>query len=205
MIPIDVLTGFAAAVALLGLAPGPDNLFVLTQSAMNGARAGLLVVLGLCTGLIVHSCAVALGLVALLQASSWAFNAIKLAGALYLIYLALGAWRAPISDVGTAQPLPALALYRRGVIMNLTNPKVAIFFLAFFTQFIDPSRGAPPLQIVQLGAIFILVTLIVFGGIALLSGGLSKRMRETPVIQRVMNRIAAVVFVGLAANILLSG
>ena len=202
--PIDILATFSVAVVLLALAPGPDNLFVLTQSALNGARSGIFVVLGLASGLVFHCLAVALGLAALLKASVVAFTVIKFAGVAYLLFLAYQALRAPVQSLdGEAPKRSAMALYRRGLIMNITNPKVAIFFLAFFPQFTDPSYGPMVLQIATLGVIFIVATLGVFGSIALLAGGLSDRMARTPKVQLWMNRIAGVVFIGLAAKIAL--
>lgn len=203
--PADILIPFSIAVLLLALAPGPDNLFVLTQSALNGATSGIWVVLGLCSGLFVHSAAVALGLAALLQTSVVAFTVIKFAGAAYLLFLAYQAFRAPVQKLGEAAPKrAALALYRRGLIMNITNPKVAIFFLAFFPQFTDPTYGSMIGQIAVLGAIFVVMTFLVFGGIALVAGGLADRMAKRPSVQLWMNRIAGVVFIGLAAKIALS-
>lgn len=200
--PIDILMTFSIAVTLLAFAPGPDNLFVLTQSALNGAKSGIWVVLGLCSGLFVHSAAVALGLAALLQTSAMAFTLIKFAGAAYLIYLAYQAFRAPVQKIGEATPKrSALTLYRRGLIMNITNPKVAIFFLAFFPQFTNPAYGSMIGQIATLGMIFVVMTFVVFGGIALVAGGLSERMARTPKVQLWMNRVAGLVFIGLAAKI----
>jgi threonine/homoserine/homoserine lactone efflux protein len=143
---------YAAAVlgiaVLLSLAPGPDNIFVLLLSAMHGTRAGLTVVLGLCTGLLVHTAVVAVGLAALLAASAVAFTVLKIAGALYLVYLAWQAFRAPVGELSTSQMQVKTGkhMYLRGVIMNLTNPKVVIFFLAFLPQFVSPDRGPVALR-----------------------------------------------------------
>src|SRR5512139_488209 len=118
MIPAEVLGTFFAASLLLGLAPGPDNIFVLTQAALHGRERGLAVVGGLCTGLVVHTLAVALGVAVIFQASATAFTALKLAGAGYLLYLAWQAFRAPAAPVGTAGgngPAGLLLLYRRGI------------------------------------------------------------------------------------------
>ncbi|MEM9045925.1 MAG: LysE family translocator [Pseudomonadota bacterium] len=205
MLPPDILLAFTLAAFLLALAPGPDNIFVLTQSALNGAKSGIFVVFGLCTGLLVHSAAVALGVAALIKASALAFTALKLAGAAYLVYLAYQAFRAPATGLDASAPrLSPGALYRRGLIMNITNPKVAIFFLALFPQFTDPERGAMILQIAQLGAIFMVVTLIVFSIVALIAGSLSAWLKSSPSAQGIMNKIAGVVFIGLAAKIAVS-
>jgi threonine/homoserine/homoserine lactone efflux protein len=198
--------GFFGLALLLGLSPGPDNLFVLMQSATQGRRAGLLVTLGLCTGLLGHTAAVALGLAALLAASPLAFGALKLAGAGYLLYLAWGAWRAPAAlSVQASQESPrAWRLYGRGVLMNLSNPKVAIFFLALLPQFVQDGAGPVPWQIARLGALFMLATLIVFSGLAWMAGGLSGLLLRSARAQRLLNRGAALVFVGLAARLLYS-
>lgn len=130
---------FTAASLVLSAAPGPDNLFVLAQSAVYGKKAGLIVVLGLCTGLVINTLAAALGIAALVAAFPALFWAIRLAGAVYLFHLAVMAWRhAASGHTGTGcTPLSGAALWRRGLIMNLTNPKVQIFFLAFFPQFVN--------------------------------------------------------------------
>ena len=130
MIPIETLLTFFLASVLLALAPGPDNIFVLTQSSLYGKRSGLSVVLGLCTGLVVHSLAVALGIAVIFQQSALAFSVLKMAGAGYLVYLAWQAFRASVSKIqaqGNGE-IRLLKLYGRGIIMNITNPKVPIFF-----------------------------------------------------------------------------
>ncbi|MCP3667214.1 MAG: LysE family translocator [Gammaproteobacteria bacterium] len=203
MIPIESLSAFLLASILLGLAPGPDNIFVLTQSALYGRKSGILVTIGLCTGLIVHTSAVALGVAAVFQASAIAFTALKIVGALYLLYLAWQAFSASVSKLDNTQSnqLSACKLYQRGILMNITNPKVSIFFLAFLPQFADPDYGPVAQQIFILGAWFILVTLIVFGGIALLAGTLGKWMSHSPGAQIWLNRIAGTVFAGLAIKL----
>lgn len=203
MIPIESLTTFVIASVLLALVPGPDNIFVLTQSSVNGHKAGLLVTLGLCTGLIFHTTAVALGITALLKTSYVAFTVLKIAGAMYLLYLAWRAFHASSEEINTGQSreVAGIKYYLRGVIMNVTNPKVSIFFLAFLPQFADPSRGPVIQQIFFLGMVFILVTLLVFGGIALLAGAVGAWLTNTPRAQTIMNRIAGAVFVAMALKL----
>ena len=203
MIGLDNALAFFVVSVLLALAPGPDNLFVLLQSAMRGPGAGLRVVLGLCTGLLVHTAAVAAGLAALFAASATTFAVVKWLGAGYLAWLAWQALHAPILDPGAtvAAPGDGWAMYRRGILMNLSNPKVAIFFLAFLPQFADPARGAIWPQVSVLGAIFIAATLLVFGGIAWFAGSLGSRLRRSPRVQRVLNRIAGGVFLLLALRL----
>lgn len=203
MLPLDVIAVFLPAAVALGLAPGPDNLFVLTQSAVNGRLAGLAVTLGLCTGIMVHTTAVALGVATIFQSSALAFTLLKLAGAGYLLFLAWKAFRAKPAGIGGAAPAAASGqrYYLRGVIMNVTNPKVALFFLAFLPQFADPARGAIVPQMLMLGAIFIAATLVVFGVIALAAGSLGGWLRRRPMAEVWLNRIAGVVFVGLAVKL----
>lgn len=206
MIPFDVGAGFFLASVALALAPGPDNLFVLTMSALHGRRAGLLVVAGLCTGLLVHVSAVALGLAAVVMASPAALLAIKLAGAAYLIWLAWGAFRTGAAEDG-APLVPSLSagqLYIRGIVMNVTNPKVGIFFLAFLPQFVAEARGPIASQVVVLGLLFILSTVLVFGAVASGAGSLSDWFRRTPRVGIWLNRAAGIVFVALALRLVLT-
>jgi len=205
MISTQTGLAFFLASVLLALLPGPDNLFVLMQSALSGWRAGILVTLGLCTGLIVHSTAVALGIAAIFQSSALAFNLLKAVGACYLIYLAWQLLRADpqaLSDKSVSAMTSKWRLYRRGIVLNITNPKVSIFFLAFLPQFANPRAGELPLQIFLLGGIFIVATLLVFGGIAVLSGVFSNLLTGSAASQRVLNRVAALVFIALAIKLL---
>jgi threonine/homoserine/homoserine lactone efflux protein len=200
----ETTTGFLAVALLLAFAPGPDNVFVLLQSMARGARAGMLVVLGLCTGLCFHTAAVALGLAAVFAASALAFTVLKVVGAAYLAWLAWQALRAPAQPIGRegAPPVPARALYLRGVAMNLTNPKVLLFFLALLPQFVDPARGAVAPQILWLGACFIAATVVAFGSIAVLAGAIGERLQRSERAQRVLHRASALVFAGLAVRLL---
>lgn len=206
MLSLQTAIAFFGVSVLLGITPGPDNIFVLVQSATHGKRAGMLVVLGLCTGLIGHTTAVALGLAAVFAASETAFVVLKTLGAAYLAYLAWGAWNAPASDASAApaQALPARQLYVRGIVMNLTNPKVVFFFLAFLPQFVDATRGSIALQLGQLGAIFMLATLVTFGAVSYFAASVGERLRRSARAQQWMNRTAGAVFAGLALKLAVS-
>ena len=164
--------------------------------------------LGLCSGLVVHTLTVALGVGALLAASPVAFTTLKVIGALYLLYLAWGAWRASPATGKTQHPampdFTPLQAWRRGVLMNVTNPKVMVFFLALFPSFIDPQRGNAFTQTLFLGALFMLASWVIFSVLALLSGTVGQRMQHSPRAQRWLNRSASVVFVGLALRLLYS-
>ena len=205
-IPYDSIVPFFAASILLALSPGPDNLFVITQSALHGRVAGLMVTLGLCTGLVVHTTFVALGVAAVFKASALAFMILKFVGAAYLLYLAFQAFRGSASEIGkdNAPPLSRIKLYRRGVLMNITNPKVSIFFLAFLPQFADPARGSLAFQMVVLGNVFILATILVFGSIALMAGMLGEWLSRSPKAQVILNRTAGAVFLSLAVKLMLT-
>jgi len=201
--PIDSMLTFIVASALLSLAPGPDNIFVLAQSALYGKTSGILVTLGLSSGLIVHTTAVALGVAVIFQTSAVAFIALKVVGAIYLLYLA---WQALSASASTldAPRLSARSnwvLYRRGIIMNITNPKVSIFFLAFLPQFASPDQGELAPQIFILGGVFLCVSLVIFCAIAVLAGTLGGWLNNSPKAQVYLNRIAGVVFAGLALKL----
>ena len=203
MMLTESIMAFLLASALLSIAPGPDNIFVLMQSALYGKKAGVLVTLGLCTGLIVHTSAVAFGVAAIFQTSVVAFTVLKLVGAMYLLYLAWQAFQASVHRLDAS--VPALrsngALYRRGIIMNITNPKVTIFFLAFLPQFTSPNHGALVPHIFLLGGLFILVSLIIFSTIAFMAGSLGNWLNTSPKAQIYLNRIAGTVFILLALKL----
>ena len=205
---LQTLIAFFGVAVVLALTPGPDNIFVLLQSAQRGWRAGMAVVVGLCAGLVVHTAAVALGLAAVFAASAVAFTVLKFCGAAYLAYLAWQALRAPAavaSEVPTDAPVaqaPSLGrMVGRGVVMNLTNPKVLVFFLAFLPQFADPARGGVALQLMLLGVVFMVATLLVFGAIACFSGVFGTLLQRSARAQTVLNRVAGLVFLGLAVRL----
>ncbi len=203
MIQIETLMMFFVASVLLALAPGPDNIFVITLSALRGSLAGLIVTLGLCTGLVVHTTAVALGIAAVFQASLTAFTILKVIGACYLLYLAWLAFRSPKeeSQAGSKTSSSRWQLYGRGIIMNVTNPKVSIFFLAFLPQFVDPEYGYLTLQFLIFGGVFIISTILVFGSFALLAGVLGRQLFQSSRGKRIMNWIAGTVFIALALKL----
>ena len=213
MLTPDAMMAFFVAALLLSIAPGPDTIFVLTQSALFGTTAGMVTTLGLVTGLCVHTTAVALGVAAVFQTSALAFTLLKTAGAGYLLWLAWLSFRAGASTEKIAQgdggPAGAafpgyMALYRRGIVMNVTNPKVSLFFLAFLPQFCDPARGSVAVQVLILGALFMLATIVVFWTVAALGGRLAVWFNQSQRGQIIMQRVAGCVFVAMAAALLLS-
>src|SRR4051812_25879304 len=146
---------FLAAGLALNLTPGPDMLYVATRGASEGRSAGIVSALGIGAGTLVHIALVAAGLAALLTAVPVAYTAVRLAGAAYLIYLGVRALlsKAAIAEK-TLEPASLGTIFRQGVITNVLNPKVALFFLAFLPQFVDPARGNPALQVIGLGLLF---------------------------------------------------
>lgn len=206
----DALFAFLGVAVVLALSPGPDNVFVLVQSIQRGWRVGMCVVLGLCVGIAVQTTAVALGLAAVFAASSTAFVLLKWAGAAYLLWLAWGALHAPSQVQGTPQGGQAVArmawpqvarMVGRGVVMNVSNPKVLIFFLAFLPQFADPARGSVAVQIACFGLVFVLATFVVFGAIACFSGVFGGLLQRSARAQWWLHRLAGVVFLGLAVRL----
>ncbi|MFK5882162.1 MAG: LysE family translocator [Sulfurospirillum sp.] len=200
MLSVDTILLFITASTLLALAPGPDNIFVLTQSMSKGAKPGIFVTLGLCTGLIVHTTAVALGIAAIFQTSELAFNILKYIGASYLLYLAYLSFKSslPHHIKANHKEFTYKKLYRRGIFMNITNPKVSIFFLAFLPQFTNPQNGSVTIQIFLLGFIFILCALVVFSSISLLAAKIGAWFNKTKNGEAILNKIAGTVF-GLLA------
>ncbi|MFT5697791.1 MAG: threonine/homoserine/homoserine lactone efflux protein [Desulforhopalus sp.] len=206
MQPFDTLSVFFAASLLLGLTPGPDNLFVLAQAAQRGRIAGIVVTLGLCTGILFHTLAVAFGAAVLFSTSALAFNLLKYLGAAYLLYLAYQSLRAAggASQQVSASVLSWKRLYGRGVLMNITNPKVSIFFLAFLPQFTDPAFGPLLPQFLLLGLLFVLSTLLVFGAVSFLAGGIGACLRSSQRPERILNSAAGLVFLALAVKLALT-
>ncbi len=198
---------FFIAALVVALAPGPDNLFVLAQSATHGARAGFSVICGLCTGICVQTVLLIVGVSALIAASPIAFFVLQCCGAAYLLYLAYKSFQVRAGvvklDAGDAGEMRAglsfRRLYLRGIIMNLTNPKAVLFALSFIPPAVDMSRDmSPSLQMVVLGAEFVTATFIVFGSIALLAGAVKKFMLNSPKANRNLNWFSGCVFVALA-------
>ena len=205
MLPIETLLAFFTASILLALMPGPDNIFVLTQSIFQGKKSGLIITLGLCTGLIFHTLAVAFGVAVIFQTSIIAFTILKVIGAMYLLYLAWQIFNAGNQKIDTKinnTLIDYKKLYYRGIIMNITNPKVSIFFLAFLPQFTNPNIGSVTLQMFLLGSLFLLAAILVFSSIALLSGNLSKIINKSEKSQKILNKIVSFVFVALAIKLI---
>ena len=198
------MLNFFIAALVVAIAPGPDNLFVLAQSATHGAKAGFSVICGLCTGICVQVCLLIVGVSALIAASPMAFFVLQCCGAAYLLYLAYKSFQVRagvvnLDERGTPAGLSFRRLYLRGIIMNLTNPKAVLFALSFIPPAVKMERPlSPTLQMVILGGEFIVATFIVFGSIALLAGAVKKFMLNSPKANRNLNWFSGCVFIALA-------
>lgn len=188
----------------LGIAPGPDILFVLAQSLAHGWQAGSLVTLGLCTGLTFHVSLAAFGIAAILKKYPWLFQLVTWGGAAYLIYLGIGAWQSaavvavPSSGSTSMETLPAFRLYARGIVMNVLNPKVMLFFLALMPRFIETGRGRVALQFLVLGLVFAVATVLVFHAVAFCGGLISGLLDASSQASVHLRYFSAVVMFGIA-------
>ncbi len=193
MLDAQSLSLFISASLLLALTPGPDIIFVISQSLIYNARAGLIVTLGLCTGLIIHSTVVTLGLASVIRQSPLLLLSLQLLGAVYLLYIAWQIHKSKTQLITTSNGLPLhyTKLYLRGFVMNITNPKVMLFFMAFLPQFINLEQGDVALQIGILGLLFMLVTMVVFGGMAIASRSLIKWVVVSEKAQHKLNNVVA--------------
>lgn len=205
MSPFDVLLSFLAVSVVVTLAPGPDNLMVLGQSLARGRLAGLGLALGCALGCFTHTLWATLGVSAVLLASPNAFFALKLAGAAYLTWLGVQALRS--GNIGApggtrSPPLPWFRYVIRGFIANAVNPKVALFFMAFLPQFVRPDAGPVGAQMVALGVVFALQTVVVFGLIAHAAGSIGQLLSRRPRLGLWLDRLAGLIFIALAVNLL---
>lgn len=202
----DILFSFALATSVLAISPGPDNIYVLVQSITNGKSYGIATVCGLITGCIVHTTLLAFGVSAIIKANENVFLAIKILGALYLLYLAYKVyWSDAQLNLNTeATPKKSLKeLFVQGFFMNVLNPKVTIFFLAFFPGFLFSETMSTLMQFYVLGGIFMLVSFVIFSSIALLAGQIKRYITKHRNSGRVLKWLQIVVFVGIAVFILL--
>ncbi len=202
---IETLSVFFLASIILALTPGPDNIFVLTQSTIKGYTAGLIITLGLCSGLVVHTLIVAVGIAAIIKSSSIAFMTLKVIGAGYLLYLAYGMFTTKTQKITNKNVcLNNWQLYKTGIIMNVTNPKVSIFFLAFLPQFINTELDSINSQIVILGLVFVIAALLVFSSVAILAKLVNNLLVKAGNSQQTLNKTAGLVCILLAVNLVIN-
>ncbi|AXH11129.1 LysE family translocator [Halarcobacter bivalviorum] len=207
MIDTTSLYMFIIASFLLCLAPGPDNIYVLTQGMTKSKKAAIVTTLGLCSGIIIHTSAAAFGISVIFQTSELAFNLVKYIGAAYLLYIAYQAFRHRDDKLDlTAQNSSneLKKLYIKGFFMNVLNPKVSIFFLAFLPQFVNPELGNIPMQMIILGLVFMALTVVVFSSIGIAGNMLSSKLMENPSISKILNILTSFVLGALAVKLALS-
>ena len=202
ILSFETIIAFVTASVVLSLVPGPDNIFVMTNSALKGWKVGFYITIGLCTGLIGHTILIAIGISVIFQTSLLAFNGLKIIGACYLVYLGWLSLQSKELKIGsTASENANKSYFVTGVVMNLTNPKVALFFLVFLPQFVNPINGSVTIQIFQLGFLFILSALFVFSSIAFLGSFLEAYLKKSSTVNKNINNIAALVYFALAINL----
>jgi len=208
--PLRSVFLFMAAALALNVTPGPDMLYVAARSTSEGRAAGVASAFGIGAGTLVHIALVAAGLAALLRTIPAAYLAVKVAGGIYLISLGIRAWRRPnaataLDALHAPPPAPLWAVFRQGVITNVLNPKVALFFVAFLPQFIAPARGSAALQVVALGALFDVQGTVVNLVVALVASRAAAHLIAHGRARRMFERGTGVVFIGLGARLLASG
>jgi threonine/homoserine/homoserine lactone efflux protein len=206
LLPVNLALFLTASIALL-LVPGPAVLYIMTRSIDQGRAAGLASVAGIESATFVHILAAALGLSAILVSSALAFDIVKYVGAAYLIYLGIQKLRSKDEDDAetVVQKQSLTQIYKQGVIVNLLNPKTALFFFAFLPQFIEPSHGSVPLQVVLLGTIFVSIATITDGTYALVSSSLAGRLRGNKRFKQVQRYVSGTVYIGLGITTALAG
>ena len=199
---------FALSVLALNATPGVDLLFVVTRTLQRGARAGLAGAAGISAGCVVHALAAAFGLAALLAVSATAFTAIKWVGAAYLVWLAIGMLRAALTAPAEAaarlappQPQPLAQVFRQGLLTNVLNPKVALFFLAFLPQFIEAGATDKTLAFLLLGGWFVVQSALFLAALALLTARVRQRVRGPMTAGRWLQRLGGLLFLGMAARL----
>jgi threonine/homoserine/homoserine lactone efflux protein len=195
---LNALALFCLASILLAVVPGPAVTFIVTQSVDKGRRAGLASALGVASGGLVHVAAATVGLSALIASSATAFTVVKLVGAVYLVYV--GVRRILSKEVGVEleqQPATDRQLYLQGVVVNVLNPKTALFFLAFLPQFVDSDQGSVPLQVALLGLLFALIALLSDAAYALLADVLARRLRRSGTGARIRRWVSGSIFIVL--------
>ena len=199
---------FLTASILLTLAPGPDILYLLTKSLADGARAGITLACGLASGIIFHTTLVMVGVAALIKSSATALLLLKIFGAAYLLYLAFKAFQSAragkkLSLARSTAKSTSAALYKRGVLMNVLNPKVLLFFLAFLPQFVNLNADGASLQILLLGVTFAVQAVIIFSCVALFAGRVRNLILRRKNVGQALNFVEAAVLTLIAAGLIL--
>ncbi len=204
---INTLYTFMVATLILAISPGPDNIYVLMQSIVNGKKYGLATTAGLMSGCIIHTALVAFGISAIIKQSDTLFFMIKIFGAIYLFFLAYQVWKSDVSiqfSEHKAEKKSMRQLFKQGFMMNILNPKVSVFFLAFFPGFLFSDKLSSSTQFFILGFLFIVVSFFVFGSIAMMAGYISNYIKENSKTGRFLKWLQIIVFIGIGIFILFS-
>lgn len=202
-----ILIGFVVSSLVLAISPGPDNIFVLTQSISHGVKSGLATVFGLVSGCLVHTTLLAFGVSEIIKRSHSLFFAIKLFGAAYLLFLAFKVFKSDATILFDKEKSPAkspMKLFWTGFTMNVLNPKVTIFFLAFFPGFLFSEEINTVIQFYVLGLLFMLSAFLVFGAIAVLAGSISSYLTGHKRAGLYLKWVQIIVFVGIAVYLIVS-
>ena len=196
---------FLCASAALTIAPGPDSIFVMTQGITRGRKPAIVAALGMCSGVSVHTIMAAFGISALFHSSLLAFNIVKYAGAAYLLYLAYKTLRERSSiHLAQVEELPMGAMFKRGFVMNVLNPKVAMFFLAFLPQFAAPGTEHLPLQMLLLGLVFMLQAVVIFCLVGYFAGSIGQFILARPKVAKYFDWLTAGIFASLGVRLALA-
>ncbi|QRM19235.1 LysE family translocator [Dechloromonas sp. TW-R-39-2] len=207
MLSVEQFFGFLLAASLITLAPGPDNLMVLGIGMSKGRREGIAFGLGCALGCLSHTLLAVVGVSALIASSVEAFTVLKICGGLYLVWLGINALRsaggASIRGDGGDRKTPG-ALFLKGILANVINPKVILFFLSFLPQFVVPANGSVTLQMAMLGILFTLQAAVIFGLLGYFSGAVGQWVNASPRVGVALDRLTGVIFVGLGLRLMAS-
>jgi RhtB (resistance to homoserine/threonine) family protein len=208
MVDITYWFVFFSAALALNLSPGPDLIYILSRSIAHGRRVGLASVAGVCTGAFVHVLAASIGLSAILATSATAFTLVKYVGAAYLIYMGVKSLRSAGAEFSSAKDtetdVSLWRAFRQGVLIDVLNPKVAVFFMAFLPQFVKPGHGGESLQLVMLGTLVICVAIVVEAFFVLVASKATNFFRVNPTASGWLDRILGSVLIGLGIRLALS-
>lgn len=203
MISATQLALFAVTSTVLIFTPGPDIIYVMTRGVAQGKKAGLAAAAGFALGNFAHTFFAIVGLSALVTSSATAFACVKYAGAAYLVYIGFKMLRSKssLAAEGAAVELACRVIFRQSILANIMNPKVALFFLAFFPQFVDRSRGGVPMQMLILGSTFVVLTMLGFGLVALLSGEIGRWLNRSSKAGDRIGQVAGCILIGLGLRL----
>jgi threonine/homoserine/homoserine lactone efflux protein len=203
----ELFLAFLSAALIVQVVPGPGMLFILAQGIAGGPRAGVAAACGAATGMVFHTFAAALGLAALFAHAPSAYDALRVGGAVYLLWLAIGHFRSATGGLAESahEPMSVRRVFVRAWLNNLANPKVILFYLAFLPQFVAPRAGSPTLQLLMLGFVFLLLGLVIDLALGFFSGHIGAWLRRRPTFRKGIDRLAGTIMGALGVRLLISG